>query len=196
MKTLSKALVGTVAAGAMAVSAATPAMAGGIDAGDVIAGALVIGGIAAIASAASDNNDRYYARAGYGDYGNGRYANNGRYGYGRDNPRSAVTQCVQTAERAAARYSYGGADVTDVRTVRETRNGYEVKGRIAVNQMGRNWRNGDSNYGRGWNGDYRGWNRNLRGYDAGTFECRVERGRVVDLDIDGIRGANRGGWRY
>ena len=51
MKTISKALIGTVAAGAMALSA-SPAAArdrhdDGIDAGDIIAGALVIGGIAA-----------------------------------------------------------------------------------------------------------------------------------------------------
>ena len=60
---MAKALVGTIAAGAMAVSAASPASArdrgNGIDAGDVIAGALVIGGIAAIAAAASDNDRDY-----------------------------------------------------------------------------------------------------------------------------------------
>lgn len=206
MKTLTKALVGTVAAGAMAVSAASPSLArerhgDGIDAGDVIAGALVIGGIAAIASAASDRNDGYtYARAGYNDrYDGGRYGNYGNYGnYGRynsGNPRAAIAQCVAAAERDAGRYSHGRADVTDVRSVRETRYGYEVRGRIAVNQMGRGWRNGDGNYGRGWNNDYRGWNSNLRGYDAGSFECTVERGRIVDLDIDGIRNYTRGGWR-
>ena len=60
MKTLSKALVGTIAAGAMVASSASPALAAGrdhrdhdgISAGDVIAGALIIGGIAAVASAA------------------------------------------------------------------------------------------------------------------------------------------------
>lgn len=190
MKTLSKALVGTVAAGAMAISSATPAFAesrhhdrDGISAGDVIAGALVIGGIAAIASAAS-NNDRYdrdyrYDRAGYGS----------NRGYGlRDNPRQAVEQCVRAAERQASRFSYGNADVTDIRQVRDTRYGLEVKGRIAVNSMGRGWRGGDGYYGRGWGGDYRGWNSNLRGYDSGSFKCRYDRGRVVDIDFSGIRG--------
>lgn len=203
MKTLSKALVGTVAAGAMAVSAASPSLArdhrgSGIDAGDVIAGALVIGGIAAIASAASDGNrsDYGYTRAGYGDYRGGYGYGHDRYGYGRGNARGAVEQCVRAAERDAGRYSYGRADVTDVRSVRETRYGYEVRGRIAVNQMGRGWRNGDGYYGRGWNNDYRGWNQNLRGYDAGSFRCTVERGRIVDVDIDGIRGYRTGGWRY
>ena len=80
------------------------------------------------------------------------------------------------------------ADVTDVRDVRQTRWGYEVKGRIAVNSNGRDWRRGDSNYGRGWNNDYRGWDNSLRGYDSGNFKCRVERGRVVDIDYSGIRG--------
>ena len=27
-----------------------------------------------------------------------------------------------------------------------------------------------------------------RGYDSGWFKCRIEQGRVVDMDIDGIRG--------
>jgi len=198
MKTFSKALVGTVAAAAVAVSSATPAIArdnrGGIDGGDIIAGALVIGGIAAIAAAASSNNsDRYsYDRIGYG--GNDwRRDSAGRDGwsdgrFGRVDPRVAVEQCVRAAERNAGRASYGRADVTDIRDVRNTRNGYEVRGRIAVNSQGRDWRNGDARYGRGWNNDYRGWNTSLRGYDSGSFKCRIERGRVVDLDYSGIRG--------
>ena len=198
MKILSKALVGTVAAGAMAISSATPAFADsrhhdrdGISAGEVIAGALVIGGIAAIASAASNNDRDYrYDRAGYGyGYGDRGYGSGYGNGYGyRDNPRQAVEQCVRAAERQAGRYTYGRADVTDVRQVRETRYGLEVKGRIAVNSMGRDRRSGDGNYGRGWGGDYRGWNSNLRGYDSGTFKCRYDRGRVVDIDFSGIRG--------
>ena len=174
MITLSKALTGTIAAGAMAVASVTPAQArdhndGGISAGDVIAGALVIGGIAAVAAAVSNNDDdrryndgRYgdyrYDRAGYGDRYGDRGYNNGHYGRG--NPRAAVERCVRTAEAQAGRYSYGRADVTDVRSIKETRWGYEVKGRIAVNSSGRDWRRGDSHYGRGWNGDYRGWNSN------------------------------------
>jgi hypothetical protein len=209
MKTLSKALVGSIAAGAMAISSATPAAArdhrdgDGISAGDVIAGALIIGGIAAVASAASNNDrDRYrdgyrdgdyrYDRAGYGnDYG---YDRGDRYGgrhWGGGSPRRAVEQCVYAAERAASRYSYGRADVTDIRSVRDTRRGFEVRGRIAVNSRGHGWRRGDSNYGQGWGGDYRGWNDGLRGYDSGKFTCYVEHGRVVDVDFKGIRGLNR-----
>lgn len=187
MKTFTKVLVGTVAAGAMAVSAASPAAArdrgNGISAGEVIAGALVIGGIAAIAAAASDNDNRdvrySYDRAGYG-------YENARYGYG--DSRQAVAQCVAAAEQGANRASYGGrSDVTDVRSVRQTRNGFEVKGRIAVNSNARGYRS-NANYGSGWNGDYRGWNSNLRGYDSGTFTCRTNYGRVANLDYNGIRG--------
>ncbi|MCW1381358.1 hypothetical protein OLX02_00840 [Novosphingobium sp. KCTC 2891] len=204
MNTITKGLLGTAAAAAVAVSSASPAMArdhGGIDAGEVIAGALVIGGIAAIASAANNHGDAYYDRAGYDryssgygygydnrGYGNrGYYSNGGGY-YSRGNPRTAVEQCVRTAESNASRYSSGRADVTDIRDVRPTREGYEVRGRIAVNGMGRDWRGGDSWYGRGWNGDYRGWNSGLRGYDSGSFRCKVAWGRVVDLDYSGIRG--------
>jgi hypothetical protein len=209
MKTLSKALVGTIAAGAMAISSATPAAArdhrdnDGISAGDVIAGALIIGGIAAVASAASNNDRGYrdgdyrdsdyrYDRAGYGDgYGRDRGQGYGHRRWGGGSPRNAVEQCIYAAERAASRYSYGRADVTDIRSVRDTRYGFVVRGRIAVNSRGHGWRRGESNYGQGWGGDYRGWNDGLRGYDSGSFTCDFERGRVVDLDFSGIRGLNR-----
>lgn len=201
MKTISKALVGTIAAGAMAIASAAPAHAehrdrNGISAGDVIAGALIIGGIAAVASAASNNNRDYrgypgeygYDRAGYGDNYGGHYGNNyDRDARWRGNPRQAVEQCVYAAERYASSRGVR-ADVTDIRQVRDTRFGFEVKGRIAVNQRGRNWNRGDSNYGQGWGGDYRGWNNSMRGYDSGSFKCKFERGRIVDIDIDGIRG--------
>jgi hypothetical protein len=197
MKTLSKAFVGTIAAGAMVVASASPVLAkdrnfrdrDGISAGDVIAGALVIGGIAAIAAAASnaDHADRDYDGYRYDRAGYGWDDRGSDWAYG-GNPRQAVEQCIYTAERNAARYSYGRADVTDIRQVRDTRFGYEVRGRIAVNTTGRGWRSGDGTYGRGWGGDYRGWSSNLRGYDSGSFTCRYERGRVVDLDYSGLRG--------
>ena len=192
MKTMTKGLVATAAAGAMAVSSAAPAFArdgghnGGISAGDVVAGALVIGGIAAVAASAGNQN---YSRAGYSyDRGDDNARWGGRDRFDNGNPRRAIEQCVMAAERGAARYSRGRADVTDVRDIRETRWGYEVRGRIAVNGMGRDWRRGDGDYGRGWNGDYRGWNSAMRGYDSGSFSCKVERGRIVDLDYSGIRG--------
>ena len=189
MKTLSKALakgtIATVAAGAMVMGSATPVLAqsrdrdrdrGGIDAGDIIAGALIIGGIAAVASAAGRNNRGY--NDGYVYEGRGY---DGRYNRAGDS-RQAVEQCVYAAERNASRYSYGGgAQVTDIRNIDRKRDGYTVKGRIAVNTRNANWQ-------RGWGNDYRGWNNNYRGYDAGNFTCKVRYGQVVDLDYSGVRG--------
>lgn len=111
-------------------------------------------------------------------------------GYRHQGSRDAVGQCSAAAERTASRYSYGGrARVTDIRSVTRKDYGYKVKGRIAVNAMGRSWRHGDPDFGRGWGGDRRGWNSNVRGWDSGTFECRVDwRGRVRDVDFKGIRG--------
>ena len=210
MNIMTKALLGTGAAAAALVSFASPALArdrygNGIDVGDIIAGAVVKGGIAAVAGSIGNNryggysygypSDGYRSNDGY-RY-NDRYDNNDRYGYNdrydrsgyrNGNPRQAVEQCIATAENQASRYSYGRADVTDIRGVDRNSRGYTVRGRIAVNDQGRDWRRGDSSYGNGWNNDYRGWNNNLRGYDAGSFRCKVEYGRVVDIDFDGVRG--------
>src|SRR5690606_12515591 len=125
--------------------------------------------IAAVASAASrDRYDRY-----------DRYDRGYRGG---GSARSAVEQCVYAAERNASRYSWrGGAKVTDIRKVDRKRDGYKVKGRIAVNTRNADWR-------RGWGNDWRGWNNRYSGYDAGRFTCDVRYGRVVDLDYSGIRG--------
>ena len=169
MKKPTKALVGIAAAGAMAVSAATPAMArdrdGGIDTGDVIAGALVIGGIAAIAAAASNKRDDRYRD---GRYRYGRDYNYDRAGYRNRagmSQRAAVRTCVRAAESDANRYRYGRANVTDVSRVRQRRDGYDIRGRITVESR---------RYG--------------HGYDSGKFTCKVRYGRVADIDYSGIRG--------
>ena len=210
MKIVSKALLGTIAAGAMVASSATPALADhrnndGISAGEIIAGALIIGGIVAVASSSSRSNRGYndnygdnygYDRAGYnnggydnGGYNNGGYNGNGydRYAQYRSNPRQAVEQCIAATERYARNQGYR-ADVTDIREVRNTNYGFLVKGRIAVQGNNDGWNRGDSNYGQGWGGDYRGYNDRVRGYDSGSFKCKFERGRITDLDIDGVRG--------
>jgi len=183
MKTISKALIGTVAAGAMALSA-SPAAArdrndDGIDAGDIIAGALVIGGIAAVAGAIGNNRgyDRTYGGPYYGD--NDRY--NDRYGYNYNrygNSRQAVQQCVNAAQRSAY-----GARVTDIRSIDRKRDGYRIKGTVVVNERGGGW-------GRDYNYRYNG-----RNYDQGKFSCDVQYGRVVDVDFSGLRG-NRYGYGY
>ncbi len=175
-------------AGAMAI-AAMPASArygdrhghDGIDAGDVIAGALIIGGIAAIASAASNGrgygNNGYYRDRGY--YGRG-YNDNGWYrdGY---NSRSAVDQCVRAAQREANRY--GWARITDVTRIDRVRGGYEVRGRLVVEDRGY----GNRGYGRG--GYDRGYyyDRYNDGYDKGRFTCVTRYGGIEDVRLGGLR---------
>ncbi len=168
MKTISKALVGTVAAGAMAMTSAAPAMArdyydrdDGIDVGAVIAGAVIIGGIAALAGAFDGDDDRY----------RDRYRG---YNYG---PRGAIERCVAAVENNARRYGYRYADVTEIRDVDGRRGDLRVKGRMTVDgRYDRYNRYGYDRYDRG------------RGYDSGKFTCRIDRGRVYDIDYDGIRG--------
>ena len=167
-KNLAKGTLGTVAAGAMALASAAPAMAddhrdrdrGGIGAGEIIAGAVVIGGIAALAGAFDGDrdrrfDDRRFARNGFGG------------GWGNVGPRGAINQCVNAAERQARRF--GGwrfADVTQIRDVDRTRFGFRVQGRIEVQG----------------NPAFR------RDFDRGRFTCRFDgRGRPF-VDFDGIRG--------
>ena len=113
------------------------------------------------------------ASDGYG----GGYGHGG--GWNRDNPRQAVSACSRVAERQIGRNVYGRARVTDIRDVRDTRWGYEVRGRVTVSSRDHGWN--DRGYGNGWRD-------NDRRRDTGSFTCRVERGRVAYLDIDGIRG--------
>ncbi len=180
MNKLNKALVGTAAAAAMAVSA-TPAMArdghkGGPSAGEVIAGVAIIGAIAAIAS--SGNNDRRYRdlNSRYDDnrgdrYDNDRYAES-RFGnrYRQIGQRQAVNRCVRAAEREATRH--GRASVTDIRDIDRTRYGYRVKGRILVEQ-------GRGRYQQG------------RYADQGKFTCYIQGNRVSDVRFTGLNYARR-----
>lgn len=192
MNTVSKALLGTAAAGAMAVTSATPAFArdrhsDGISAGEVIAGAVILGGIAAVASSIGKDRDRYRS-----DY---RYDRNYRDNYyrSRGNPRSAVEQCVNAATYNAQRYGYRGVRVTEIRDVDDTRRGWRVKGRIAVSDDNSNGyrdrrsQRYNSRYDRG-RYDYGRYGYNQRSKDHGSFTCDIQRGRVVDIDYDGIRG--------
>lgn len=155
MTTPIKALFATLATGAMAVAVASPAM----------------------------------ADDGFGHGRGGWELNNRGYG-GRDNdrwnrggnPRFAINACSRIVERSASRSGYGRAQVTDIRDVRDTRYGYEVRGRVDVSS---GWRGGNRD---GYGGSYTAWNDHGRGRDSGSFSCRFERGRVVALDVDGIRG--------
>lgn len=168
-KTISKAMLGTVAAGAMALAPATPALAdddrdrGGIGAGEIIAGAVVIGGIAALAGAFDGDRGRFDDRR---NWDRGRNWNRGNR-FARGGSRRAINRCVRAAERQARRF--GGwrfADVTRIRDVDATRRGFRVEGRIQV-QGNRNFR---------------------RNSDRGRFTCFFDgRGRPF-IDFDGVRG--------
>ncbi|MEP3422044.1 MAG: hypothetical protein ABJN35_09945 [Erythrobacter sp.] len=171
-KTITKGALGTVAAGAMALASATPAMADdrhrdrGVDAGDVIAGAVIIGGLAALAGA-FDDNDRRDRRYRDRDYRGTQTNYRGNRGYN-GNPQRAIERCIRTAERQARRLGgYRYADVTQVRDVDRTRYGFRVRGRMEVQ--------GSNNY--------RG-----RNFDRGRFTCYVENGNRPQVDFRGIQG--------
>ncbi len=172
-KTFTKATLGTVAAGAMALASATPAMANdrhrdrGIDAGDVIAGAVIIGGIAALAGA-FDNNDRRDRNYRDRNYRDRNYRGDNNYRSNRGNGQRAVERCIRAAERQARRFGgYRYADVTQIRDIDRTRYGFRVQGRLQVQ--------GSNNY--------RG-----RVSDRGRFTCYIESGNRPQIDFRGIRG--------
>jgi hypothetical protein len=170
---LARTTLGTLAAGALAVASASPAMADdrrdrdGIGAGEIIAGAVVIGGIAALAGAFDGDRDR--DRWDRRDYRGDRWDRGDRYGFG-GGARGAVERCVRAAENQARRFGgYRYADVTDVRDLDRTRFGFRIQGRIEVGDGGR-WA------GRG------------RGYDRGRFTCRLDGRGAPLVEFDGIRG--------
>jgi hypothetical protein len=167
--------LGAVAATALTAASFTPAMAqdrrdrdrDGISAGEVIAGAVVIGGIAALAGAFDgDRNDRRYNDR---DYRDNRNYNYDRGGYGvAGGSRNAVERCVRAAENQARRFGgYRYADVIDVRDLDRTRDGFRVKGRIAVEGSPR------------WGG---------RRADRGNFTCYFDGRGAPQVEYSGIRG--------
>ena len=186
MKNLTKTIVGTAAAAAMAVSA-TPAMAkhrdkDKVSAGEVIAGVAILGGIAAILSSGNNRDRRYDNDYRYGR--NDRYNRNRHGDYRRNNSRRAVNKCIRRAERRAGRNGY--AKVTDIRDIDRTRYGYRIKGRLTVQD---NYNRGNRGYNSRYNRHDRGYgNHYNRSYDKGKFTCYVERGRVVDINFRGLRG--------
>lgn len=180
MKIIPKALVGAIAAGAMAVVPTAASAQShydrdrGISVGDIIAGAVVIGGIAAVAGALGGRNDNYRS--------DNRYYRNGNYGYYNGNPRAAVEQCVNAANRDARSRGYRSAQVTQVRDVNDTRNGWKIKGNLVV----------DGSRGYYDNRRYNDRRYNNAGYgyqraDSGSFTCWIDRGRVSRMDYSGIR---------
>ena len=110
------------------------------------------------------------------DYRRNAYASRG-------NPRAAVERCVNAARNDARRYGYRHAQVTEIRDVDDTRYGWKVKGRMVVDGSYAGGRYDRYGY-RDRNNRYQRWNDR----DSGNFTCRIERGRVADLDFSGIRG--------
>ena len=184
---LAKGAFGTVAAGAMALATANPAMAverydqdHGLDAGEVIAGAVITGGMAVGADAFDnvshyDRRDRRYRdrryddrRYGGRDYDDRYYDNRGyRGGYHRVNERDAVDSCIYATEREAAHYFRSRrASVTEISRVNRTRYGVQVQGRIDIPGFG---------YRRG------------RGYQETTFSCYVDREMNPAVNVAGRR---------
>ena len=146
-----------------------------IDAGDVIAGAIIIGGLAAILSS---NDGRYGGRYndGYNRYNDGWGYDRRRYGGSRD----AVNRCINAAERRAG---YGGrANVTEITDIDRVRGGYEVRGRIVVQDGYRGgYYDRSYDYGRSYG---RGYD---RGYDRGSFTCVTRYGQIDGLRLNGLR---------
>ncbi|MGY6551643.1 MAG: hypothetical protein ACXIT4_07060 [Erythrobacter sp.] len=168
---LAKGAVLALAAGALAVVSTGPLMAAddqrerrGPSTGEVIAGVALIGGIAALAGAFDRDRGRHdIGHAGWG----GPAGWQGRGGFGRGQ-RGLVDRCVRAAEIDAQRF--GGwrfANVTQVRDVDRTRNGFRVRGTIDV-QGARGFGN--------------------RNFDRGRFTCFDDgRGRPI-VEFRGIRG--------
>ena len=191
MKIISKALVGAVAAGAMAMVPTSAALAQyrghdrdrGISAGDIVAGAVILGGIAAVAGS--------LGRGGYGNRYDDRYYRDGRYGYYNGNPRAAVESCIDAANRDASSRGYRFAQVTQIRDVNDTSYGWKIKGNLQV-EGNRGYYGNGGYYDRGYYGNGRYYDRygSRYGYDrdAGSFTCWVDGGRVSRMDYSGIRG--------
>ncbi len=196
--TLARTAIGTAAIGAMALTSASPAFArdrydnNRVDTGDIIAGALVLGGIAAVAAATDNNNDRRY-RNDY-NYRNTNYRGYNQYNsnrYKRRGPRAAVERCVRAVERDARRAGYRYANVTEIRNVERERGGWEVKGRLVVDGN-RGYGRYNTDYDYADNGRYRN-NGQSRYYkpsarnDRGRFVCDTSRGSVVNINYRGLR---------
>ncbi len=147
-RALAKTSMAAVAAGALALTSATPAFArdrdNGIDAGEIIAGAVILGGIAAVLSSGSDRDryrDDYRSRdRNYRD----RNYRGGRYDARRGNGQRAVQKCVRAVEQDARRAGYRYANVTQIRDIDRERRGWEVEGRLEVD--GQRGYRGDRNY--------------------------------------------------
>lgn len=157
--------------------AATPAMAQGwgwggrhhhrdrVDAGDILTGILIIGGIAAIASAASNSNKRDRDRRRHEErrYPDQQYPRESNAGYGQD---SRPEWRERTSTSAASGSNIDEAVNSCIDEV--ARGSARVEGVDSVNREGQGWR-------------VQG--KTMKG---GTFVCSVDgSGRVTEVSVDG-----------
>lgn len=167
-----KGALAALAAGALAVTSASPALAsddrrdvrGGPSTGEVIAGVAVIGGIAALAGAFDRNRGQAQWHDSRWGGGPGGWQGNG---FGRGE-RGLVERCAMNAElEARRRGGFRAAQVTRIRNVDRTRDGsIRVRGDVEVQ-------------GSRFSG---------RNFDRGRFNCFVDgRGRPF-IEFGGIRG--------
>lgn len=165
---LAKGALAALAASALAVTSAVPALAaddrrGGPSAGEVIAGVAIVGGIAALAGAFDGNRGR-------GDWQDANWRGPGGWqghGFGRGD-RGLVERCALNAEfEARRRGGWHAAQVTRIRNIDRTRDGaIRVRGELEVQ-------------GSRFAG---------RNFDRGRFNCFVDgRGRPF-IEFGGIRG--------
>lgn len=172
MKTVSKTVIGALAATMLTTAVASPAEAqryrrdyhrgNGISLGDVVLGTIAVAGVATVIGAVTSGN-RYGDRRYDDRYGDGRYGNRG---YG-DDQRASIDACASAAEREAGRRFGAAARVRDIDIdVDRSRNLYVVRGSVEVqNGYGR-----DRYYDR-------------RGAERVSFTCAADYGRVRDLRL-------------
>ena len=171
---LAKGTLAAAAAGALAITSASPALAdnerrgGGPGAGEVIAGVAVIGGIAALAGAFDGDRARVSGWEDANWRGRDGWDRGWGHGFGRGD-RGVVERCARNAELEARRR--GGwrlAQVTEIRDIDRTRDGaFRVRGVLEVQGAP-------------------GFSRN--NFDRGRFNCFVDgRGRPF-IEFGGIRG--------
>ncbi len=154
----------------------------GIGVGEIIAGAVVLGGLAAILGGTGNRNRTY----GYGY--DERYGN----GYGYDNGRQAVEQCVYAVEQQG--YRGQRLDVTQIRDIDRINGGFRVQGDVRTDtRYGYGYGQGyDPRYGQNYDPRYgnRGYYDNSynrgRYDDNGRFSCTVRYGRVEDVRLRGF----------
>ena len=82
--------------------------------------------------------------------------------------RQAGHKCVAAAEDAAKTAKFTGVDVIGLKSVERKPEGYEIEGWVRVGGGGPAWR--DNTPARG------------------SFECKIVRGRIVDLGFDDVPG--------